>query len=405
MRKTSSGPTGSHPSGRDAALVVACIATFQIGLGMLAAVIPVNLAQSGVSVSLAGLIISASSAGFLLGCICAPVLVRSVGVQPALYGAAALSAVGALLLWVFGVGVNWLVIRGVTGFSTGIVFTVLEAWLADRAPPGRRAVYFSAYQISSRMVYAAGQVSLAWIDPASLALFAVASLTALLAPMPSLVVSVAAPAPGKRILGAMLDAPRRAPAAAAGAFTQGVVTAVATSLFPLWAVAQGVAIERIAAMLVALQIAAIVLQVPVGYLADKLDRRVVMAGVALLCAVLSAVAPSALGLPLALQPVFFGLWGAAAYPLYSVAVAHMNDIATAEERVAWGGSMLVLWGIGSTFGPLLAAFGMQGLGAGALFPFVTAVSLGLFVFLVLRLNAKRRTKPATPPDITMEGPP
>jgi hypothetical protein len=67
--------------------------------------------------------------------------------------------------------------------------------------------------------------------------------------------------------------------------------------------------------------------------------------------------------------------------------------------------MLVLWGIGSTFGPLLAAFGMQALGTGALFPFVTAVSLGLFVFLVLRLNAKRRTKPATPPDITIEGPP
>ena len=285
------------------------------------------------------------------------------------------------------------------------MFTVLEAWLADRAPPGRRATFFSAYQISSRTVYAIGQLSLAWVDPTSLVLFMVAAVTALLAPAPSLAVSVAAPKPGRRVLGSMLDAPRRAPAAAAAAIAHGAVTACTTSLFPLWAIAQGMTVERVAAVLVALQIAAIVLQVPVGLLADRLDRRVVMAGLALFSAVLSAVAPTGLVLPVAVQPLLFGLWGASLYPLYSVAVAHMNDIATPEERVTWGGALLVLWGVGSTGGPLLAAVVMEFVGVGALYAFVTAITLALFAFLVWRLNIKRRARLANPPDLPMEGPP
>lgn len=410
MRPSPAATSGDHRSGSgrngpDAALVVACIATFQIGLGVLAAVIPVNLAKSGVPVSLAGLIISASSAGFLVGCLAAPAIVRSLGVMAALYAAVIVSGLGALLLWALGAGVGWIGVRGATGFCSGIVFTVLEAWLADRAPPGRRALYFSAYQVSSRVVYAAGQLSLAWIDPTSVVLFMLAGFTALLAPLPSLVVSVAAPKPGRRVFASMLDAPRRAPAAAATAFTQGAVTACTTSLFPLWAIAQGFTVERVAAMLVALQIAAIVLQFPVGYLADRGDRRVVMAGLALFSAALSAVAPTGILLPAALQPMLFGLWGASAYPLYSIAVAHMNDIATPEERVAWGGALLVLWGVGATSGPLLAAVVMDVLGVGALFAFVTAMTLGLFAFLVLRLNVKRRTRGPDNPDLPMEGPP
>lgn len=391
--------------GLDSFLVVFSIGIFQTGLGILAALIPVSLAHAGLPVSVSGLVISAGSAGFLLGCIVAPQVVRAVGVRPALYGAVTVSAAMSLGLWLWGVGAGWILIRGISGFASGIVFPVIEAWLADRSPAGRRAAYFSLYQITSRTVYAVAQLSLTWVDPASAALFLAAAIAALFTPMPSLAVSRPAPSPGQRVFGAMLDVPRKAPAAAAASFTHGVVTGASTSLLPIWAVAQGLTIERIAVMLVALQIAAIVMQIPVGLLADRVERRVVMAALALTGAVLSAAAPSLLALPVEVQPLLFGLWGGSAYPLYSVAVAHMNDIARPEERVAWGGSLLVIWGIGATVGPLAVALVMQSLGAGALFACTAGCSLTLFAFLVWRLSTQRRQRKPHQPDIAMQGPP
>lgn len=391
--------------GVDSVLVVFSIGIFQTGLGILAALIPVSLAHAGLPVSLSGLVISAGSAGFLLGCIVAPQLVRAVGVRPALYGAVAVSVAMSVGLWLWGVGAGWIVIRGISGFASGIVFPVIEAWLADRSPPGRRAAFFSLYQITSRTVYAVAQLSLTWVDPASAALFLAAAIAALFTPMPCLAVSRPAPSPGQRVFGAMLDVPRKAPAAAVSSFAHGLVTGASTSLLPIWAVAQGLSIERIAVMLVALQIAAIVLQIPVGLLADRVERRVVMAGIALAGAALSAAAPSMLALPIEVQPLLFGLWGASSYPLYSVAVAHMNDIARPEERVAWGGSLLVIWGIGATAGPITVATAMQALGAGALFAATAGCSLTLFAFLVWRLSTQRRQRKPHQPDIPIQGPP
>jgi MFS family permease len=405
MHAPPSEPGVVDRSAIDSFLIVAAIGIFQTGLGVLAALIPVSLAHGGLPVSLSGLVISAGSAGFLAGCIVAPTIVRVVGVRPALYAAVAISAAMSVSLWLWGVGGGWILIRGISGFASGIVFPITEAWLADRSPAGRRAAYFSLYQITSRSVYAAAQLSLTWVDPASVALFLAAAIAALFAPMPCLAVSRPAPSPGQRVFGAMFDVPRRAPAAAAASFSHGMVTGASTSLLPIWAVAQGLSVERIAVMLVALQLAAILLQVPVGLLADKLERRVVMAALALLVAVLSAAAPSLLFLPVELQPILFGLWGASAYPLYSVAVAHMNDIARPDERVAWGGSLLVIWGIGATVGPLLVATAMQGLGAGALFACTAGAGLALFAFLVWRLSVQRRQRKPGRPDIAMQGPP
>jgi MFS family permease len=311
----------------------------------------------------------------------------------------------SLLLWVWGAGAGWILVRGVSGFASGIVFPVAEAWLADRAPHGRRVLFFSFYQITSRTVYAAAQLSLAWVDPAAVTLFLAAAIAALFTPTPCLAVSTPAPSPGQRVFGAMLDVPRRAPAAAAASVAHGLITGASASLLPIWAVSQGLGIERIALMLVALQIAAILLQIPVGLLADRLERRVVMAGLALFGVVLSAGAPTMLRLPADLQPLYFGLWGASVYPLYSVAVAHMNDIARAEERVAWGGSLLVIWGIGATAGPVLVAMVMDALGPSALFACTAGAGLVLFAFLVWRLSARRRQRRVPAPDPPMQGPP
>ena len=81
-------------------------------------------------------------------------------------------------------------------------------------------------------------------------------------------------------------------------------------------------------------------------------------------------------------------------------------IAQPDERVAWGGSLLVLWGIGATIGPMLGGAAMDALGPGALFAFTALGSFTLFVFLVWRLYAQRRKrKPGQPLGVPFDTPP
>lgn len=405
MSSSPSASPGRDRRGVDSVLIVACIGIFQMGLGILAALIPVNLAHAGLPVSLSGLVLSAGSAGFLAGCLAAPAVISRAGITPSLVAAVAVSSATSLALWIIGPGAGWILLRGISGFASGIVFPILEAWLADRAPTGRRAAFFSLYQVTSRSVYALAQLSLAWVDPAAVTLFLAAAIAALFTPTPSLAVSTAAPAPGRRVLGAMLDVPVKVPAAAVASFAHGIVTASATSLLPIWAIGQGLPVERVALVLVGLQVSAILLQVPVGLVADRLERRAVMAGLALLGLALSVVAPTAPQWPPHLQPVLLGLWGASLYPLYSVAVAHMNDIASPQERVTWGGSLLVIWGIGATLGPVLTGAAMDAQGPGALFAWTALADLALFAFLVWRLNARRRARGKSGSDLPLDGPP
>jgi MFS family permease len=101
------------------------------------------------------------------------------------------------------------------------------------------------------------------------------------------------------------------------------------------------------------------MQIPIGRISDLVDRRFVLAGVAALAAFVGLIAflvgPSS-------GPVIIvmtGCYGALAYALYPVAVAHANDHATAESFVKVSSGLLLLYGFGTMLGPLLAAAAMD----------------------------------------------
>ena len=113
---------------------------------------------------------------------------------------------------------------------------------------------------------------------------------------------------------------------------------------------------------------------PAGMISDRLDRRTVIAGTGVIAsaaglglALFSTVASPALILVLAFV---FGI-GALSY--YAVAVAHAADRARPDQATSMMAGILVIWGIGSVAGPLIAGFVMSTpLGAPGLFAFASA---------------------------------
>ncbi len=133
-------------------------------------------------------------------------------------------------------------------------------------------------------------------------------------------------------------------------------------------------------------------QIPFGKISDLTDRRYVMAA--------AAIGASIAGiLILILRPqsayLVFGLvsiYGALAYVLYALAVAHANDHAGSGDFVKLSGGLLLLYGIGTVIGPLLGSQAMNVLGPVGLFA-VTAGAQALMAVYALVRSFRRAPVP------------
>jgi MFS family permease len=133
-------------------------------------------------------------------------------------------------------------------------------------------------------------------------------------------------------------------------------------------------------------------QIPVGILSDRYDRRIVLIGVAVVALAAGgafiALAPQGATLNLALVAVF----GGAIYAMYPVIIAHANDNAPDGNYIMISGGLLMIFGIGSIFGPLAAGAAMSAVGHTGLF-MTTAVA---HVFLILQAIYRITRRPSVP---------
>ena len=131
-------------------------------------------------------------------------------------------------------------------------------------------------------------------------------------------------------------------------------------------------------------------QWPIGRLSDRTDRR------RLLIRVFAAIAAIALFVVLAARwhgaLVLLGVaaMGSAVRILYPIAVAHVNDFLTRDQRVSAAGGLLLVWGIGAWLGPQPAALFMDWFGNDGLFLYVMAIGALGAAFAWYRLRVQRR---------------
>jgi MFS family permease len=99
---------------------------------------------------------------------------------------------------------------------------------------------------------------------------------------------------------------------------------------------------------------------PLGWLSDRLDRRIVIIGTAI-AASASLFAMSVL-VPVSASPLLLyicvALLGAMIVPTYSIVLAHVNDAVARNEFVAASSGLLIVQGVGAVAGPLVAGAAM-----------------------------------------------
>ncbi|MEQ9316836.1 MAG: MFS transporter, partial [Henriciella sp.] len=123
-----------------------------------------------------------------------------------------------------------------------------------------------------------------------------------------------------------------------------------------------------------------------GYISDRIDRRLVIAATGIIAAASAgALALFSDVMPLGAILLLAFTYGMGALSYYAVAVAHAADKARPDQATSMMAGILVIWGIGSIIGPIIAGVVMSTpLGAGGLFAFAAASLAALAAIMFTR---------------------
>ena len=166
------------------------------------------------------------------------------------------------------------------------------------------------------------------------------------------------------------------------------MSSIVFSLGPVYARLSGMNDTAVATFMAGSILAGVVTQYPVGMLADRLERRAVIAGVSLLAGVLAATltfwndAPGVLLLPIA------ALISGLVLSVYSLGVSHVNDRLEPSEMVAASSGLLLLNGGAAVVGPIVGGVLMGRYHAPAYFAVLAVLGAVLAVFCLWRRSRR-----------------
>jgi MFS family permease len=360
------------------------VALLLLGNGLLNTLLTLRGVAEGYSTSMLGLIMSGYFVGFLLGTWLAIPLVRRVGHIRAFAFCAALAAITALLHvlvvdpWV------WLGLRVLYGLALVSLYMVIESWLNAQVPNGKRGQVFAVYMAVNLGALAAAQQLLNLADPTDFVLVVLAAILISAALMPIALTRQVQPSVPDTLHTNLRQIAGIAPLALAAAGLSGLALGAFWGMAPVYAALSGFDATGVGLLMSSTILGGALLQWPIGIYSDKHDRRLVLFWVvafSVLVAVLMSLVPAG---RLLLGLIF--VWGGLAFAIYPIAVAQLIDQLHSDEILSGSSSLLMVNGIGSVCGPLLAGLLMEHLGAQAL-PLYFAVTLGaLAAYTLYRLR-------------------
>ncbi len=363
------------------------------GVGPLDALSGVTLGFTRTQIGLLG---SAHFVGFFIGCWWAPRLMGSVGHSRAFASFTAMGAIGLLAHMMIVDPLAWVFMRVGTGLCVAGCYTVIEAWLQAKVNNESRGRTMGVYRLVDMGGALAAQLMIGVLSPAAYVSYNLLAIFCCAALLPLALTSVRQPETP--------DAPRlrpklaltRSPLAAAAAIVAGLSSAAFRMVGPLYGQEVGLRADQIGLFLAAFVVGGAIAQYPIGWVADKYDRRWVLIGLsgASIIASLITVASAQSGtVAVFLSAVLFGL---TTFPIYSVSAAHAHDFAENHERVELSAALMFFFALGAIASPLLASGLIEWFGPRALFILIGAGHLGLVVFGLLRMRARPTLPDKTP---------
>ena len=335
-----------------------------------------------------GLLGSAHFLGFFIGCWWAPRLMGTVGHSRAFAAFTAAGAIGLLAHMLVIDPYAWALMRIASGICVAGCYTVVEAWLQAKVTNETRGRAMGIYRVIDMSGSLAAQMVIGFLEPASYVSYNLLAIVCCAALLPLTLTRLPQPeTPSAPRLRPSL-AYTRSPLAAAGVVVAALSSASFRMVGPLYGQEVGLSAQQIAWFLSAFVIGGAVAQYPVGWLADKFDRRwilILLSLAAMLSSILTVYSTAFGMLGIFGAAIIFGL---TTFPIYSVAAAHAHDFASSEERVELSAALMFWFALGAIAAPFVASTLIDAFGPGALFIMISAGHALLILFGLTRMRVR-----------------
>lgn len=358
------------------------------GGGLLSTLTGIRAEIEGFPLSTIGLLLSGYYIGFVSSCFATPKLVQRVGHIRVFAALASLTA-GAVMMHVMAVQpVIWFILRVITGFCFAGLYMIIESWINERSSNEMRGQVLSVYRVVDLAAVTAGQFLLTAGDPSTFFLFALVTILICISVVPVSLTTEQAPAPLRNTSLNLKKLMKVSPFAVAGTLCVGLANGAFWGIAPVFIKQLGYSLFMVSTFMSVAIIAGAALQWPVGWISDRIDRRKVLVAMAGLSALSGAFLWQMAAVSVPMLLLGGALFGACAMQIFGLAAAHANDHAEPDEFVAVSGGLLLIYGMGSVFGPIFAPLVMRFSTPSALFAYTGAVHAVLFVYGLYRMTAR-----------------
>jgi len=358
----------------------------ELGNGLLGVLVPIEGKLAGFSTVTIGGLGTLYYAGFVVGCMFLPRIIRRFG---HIRSFSAFAAVGASAALVFALAVTpwtWLALRATAGLCLAGLLIVIESWLNNQATPQSRGHVFGLYMAATWFGIVAGQLLFSVPSEGAFQLFAVVSIAISLSLVPITLTTGAVPSIPQVTSINLAGLYRTAPIGLVGCLATGLANGAFWTFAPLFAQTQSGTSLGVSIFMSAAVIGGAVSQWPIGRFSDRVDRRWIIAGV---CFVSATAALLIILQPDDFAPLLIGLtvlFGASALTLYPLCVAHVNDRADPAAFIEVSSRLLMAFGLGAIIGPFLAGFLIAAGGIRNLFVFTAVIHVALAIYALSRIG-------------------
>lgn len=339
----------------------------------------------GFSETTIGLIMSIYFVGLAAGTFLSTTVIRSVGYVRSFAAFASIASAAAFAHVLVIHPVAWIIFRAVHGLCLSVMLVVVESWLNVSSSTYNRGRVLSIYSVVYLASMGIGQPLLGRFSPATYEVFGITTILVSLSLVPMALTRVTGSPRVAQRRPRILSTFFRSRLAGTGVVISGLIFGASWSLIPRYGQRAGLGEGGIGVLMLLLSVGTLAMQWPLGWLSDRRDRRKAIfyaSAVGLAAAVAIALFRPG-GIFLYILVLIFGGFS---MPLYSLSIALMNDQLNRDEMVEAAGALIILYGVGSTLGPLLGGPAMGRFGSQGLF-YLMAGALGvLLLFVLLRLT-------------------
>ena len=369
-------------------IVMAAATAVAVTLGLTWPLLSLILESQGVDEGLIGLSSASQMLAIVVVVPLTPVLVTRLGTLRLIGLSVALAVATLLLLPAFPDVYAWFPIRFVLGGSVEILLIACDIWVNQAADDRRRGRTVGLYILVLSAGFAVGPLIISITGITGWAPFVIGAAIIGAGAVPLAFARGIVPPIEGRPSGRLFHFVRIAPTLMFAGVMFGLIESAMLPFLPLYGLAHGLSEAASVTTLTALIGGSVAGQLPIGWLAERLDRRLMIVGCAVVTLAGSLALPAVIGERALLWPVM-AVTGAGVGGFYTIAMVMMGERFRGADLAAVNTAFVFVWGLGSIAGPTVAGGAMEIWGAEAMPLLVAGLCLVYLPVAVARYLRRR----------------